>query len=228
MSKKKGLGEAAYNTLRRHIIECRIAPGAVVTQSGLRQLAELGPLRAALMRLTQEGLIRAVPRQGYVVSELTVQDAEDIMQVRIMLEREAAFLAAGRVPAAALLRIRKGFAARYEAGAAESISRWLANNRLFKLTIAEATGNAWLVRQIAGLLDQYERYVRLSHQKVDRYREMTEGAEALIVALERGDGIAARRLTEEHLVRTRDAIVQILLSSSELRQQALTMRPTAG
>ncbi len=226
--RKPGLGDAAYATLRRQIIECRIAPGSLVTQSSLRKLGGLGPLRAALMRLTQDGLIRPVPRHGYIVSGLSVKDAEDIMQVRILLEGEAAFLAAGRLAPATIARIRHGFAAEYRGGDPDSISRWLTANRQFKLYLAEATGNAWMVKQIGGLLDQYERYVRLSHQKVNRHREMTEKGEALIAALERGDGTASRLHIEDTLARTREVIVQILLSSNELRQYELSMRAAAG
>jgi DNA-binding GntR family transcriptional regulator len=77
------LGEAAYRRLRTDIVSCRLAPGQRVTE---RQLAAetgfgISPLRVALTRLNQEGLVRTLPRKGYQVAPLTPKSIGDLLDV---------------------------------------------------------------------------------------------------------------------------------------------------
>ncbi len=84
------LSEAAYRQLRQEIIACRLAPGQRLTE---RQLAEelgfgLSPVRDALTRLDQEGLVLTVPRKGYKVTPLTMGSVENLFEVWILIGPE--------------------------------------------------------------------------------------------------------------------------------------------
>src|ERR671926_456781 len=93
------LTERAYEQLRRDIISCSIPPGTEISEAQLCSQYDLGKaaVRVALTRLAHDGLVRAIPRRGYMVVPVTLQDIQDVFELRLMLEPAAARLAAGKV-----------------------------------------------------------------------------------------------------------------------------------
>lgn len=93
--------QLAYTTLRAAIIEGVHPPGARVTEQQVAASAGVSrtPVREALRRLEAEGLLRFVPHQGAFVTSWSEQDAEDIFELRAMLEGYGARLAASKATA---------------------------------------------------------------------------------------------------------------------------------
>lgn len=79
---------AAYEQLRRMIITTRLRPGERLDEGAL--MAKLGvgrtPLRDAIRTLAHEGLVEIVPRRVTIVSPITVDDLEQIFEVRLAIE----------------------------------------------------------------------------------------------------------------------------------------------
>lgn len=79
---------AAYEQLRRMIITTRLHPGERLDEGAL--MAKLGvgrtPLRDAIRTLAHEGLVEIVPRRATIVSPITVDDLEQIFEVRLAIE----------------------------------------------------------------------------------------------------------------------------------------------
>ena len=71
--------ERAYERIRHDIIRCVIAPATELSETRLCAQYNLGKasVRVALTRLSQHGLVRAIPRRGYFVMPLTLQDVHD-------------------------------------------------------------------------------------------------------------------------------------------------------
>ncbi|WP_062382941.1 GntR family transcriptional regulator [Demequina iriomotensis] len=69
------LVDRAYDLLRREILECTLAPGSQVTERSLAAQYELGlsAVRGALVRLTADNLLTAIPRVGYQVAPITLR-----------------------------------------------------------------------------------------------------------------------------------------------------------
>ncbi len=80
--------EAAANEIRRRILEGHYAGGQPLRQDLLAE--ELGvsrvPVREALVLLEAEGLIRIHPHRGAVVAALSVEDIDELVRLRVMLE----------------------------------------------------------------------------------------------------------------------------------------------
>lgn len=93
------LSEVVYRNLRRSIIRGELAQGATLSETELaRRLAvSKTPVREALSRLAQEGLLVTTPHKGAVVTNLSREDVEEIYRVRMQLEGLAARMAAERL-----------------------------------------------------------------------------------------------------------------------------------
>ena len=101
---KRSLAEQAYLELVQKIMEGRLDGGARLTEEGLCR--EFGisrtPVREALRRLAEEGLIEALPRRGYQVCRPDPEAVEELFACRAMIEPLALKSAISRIPEAKL------------------------------------------------------------------------------------------------------------------------------
>jgi DNA-binding GntR family transcriptional regulator len=214
----------AYQTIKRDIVECTLSPGSEVTERELMARYELKrvSLREALIRLSHEGLVRPVPRSGYVIAPVTIQDVEDIFDLRLMLEPQAARRAAGRVDAEALRRLDELCRAGYQPGNRKSESAFLRTNCQFHVAIASAAGNRRLKAVLAKLLEDMERLFHLGLAVRDRSVEMQHEHRSLVEALARNDAEAAERTTIEQIEAARRMVMDGILSTRWLKDVPVT------
>lgn len=84
----KTLSQGVADDLRAALLCGDYPPGARLIEAELATAYGLsrGPLREALRRLEQEGLVQYVPRRGTFVTQLSAQDREEIYSLRLVLE----------------------------------------------------------------------------------------------------------------------------------------------
>lgn len=212
------MSDQVYEAIRRDILCCTLAPGDAISEASLATRYGYGksPVRLALSRLRQEGLVYASPRRSFVVSSITLRDVHELYELRLVLEPAAARLAAGKTDVRALKKVdsicRKG----YVPGDAVSTMRFLDANRAFHLGIAEASGNLRFVRLLAQVFDETTRVMNIGLALRNRSVEMKHEHEALLAALERGDGTEAARIAEEQVMASRDMVLAALHGSAGL------------
>ena len=217
------LNDQAYDRIKHDIISCMLPPGSGISESQLGAQYGFGkaPIRMALQRLAHEGLVRAMPRRGYVVSPVTLQDIQDIFELRLMLEPQAARLAAGKVDASRLKLLDDVCRAGYRPGDIASTHRFLEANASFHVTIAQATGNHRLAHTIEALLDEMTRLLHMGLTSRDRTTEMQHEHGALVKALRRGDGTTAEQICREQIEAARDMVLAAALKSRAVMTMAI-------
>lgn len=186
----------------------RILSGSVAAGRPLRQdalAAELGiskiPLREALARLEQEGLVRAEANRGFFVRPLSAAEAEEVYALRLALEPDAAAagaLAAGeaeRHAAAAALDSLEQAIGRHSGSAA-------ALNRSFHLALVSPAGREVTAGILARLHVLSERYVRVHLEPSGRDERANEEHRHLLDRWLERDALAVAALTRDHLGRT--------------------------
>jgi DNA-binding GntR family transcriptional regulator len=211
------LGDQAYDRIKEDIVLCRFRPGADVTESGLAEHYDLGlaPIRAALSRLAQEGLVIVVPRRGYIVAPITIQNVKELFDLRLLLEPAAAKAAAGRVDVD-LLR-KTGSGPYGKRGGAHDLL-FLKDNRTFHIQIARAAGNQRMTRILESLFDEMERLLHLGLFESDREslridHEMQRSQhEALVEALAAGNAAAAEKAAIQHVEHSRQLVMRALMN----------------
>lgn len=85
---KEPLKLQAYQIIKDNIINCTYAPGAIINEELIREDINVSrtPIRDALSRLEQEGLVKILPKKGIIVSEMTVKDLNMLFESRNLVE----------------------------------------------------------------------------------------------------------------------------------------------
>lgn len=98
-----------YELVRSRIMAGHYAPGAHLTEGQLCEELDVSrtPVRAALRRLTEEGLIQTEPHRGAFVAQWTRSDVDEVFELRCILESRGAGLAAARRSADECAELRK-------------------------------------------------------------------------------------------------------------------------
>lgn len=85
----QSLAETAYRRLEEAIVTLEIEPGSALTEAQLIALVGLGrtPVREALIRLSQHGMVEILPRKGVVVADINAIDVMAALDAREVLEK---------------------------------------------------------------------------------------------------------------------------------------------
>lgn len=201
--------DAAYERIRRWILEGRLVAGTRIDERGLA--GELGvsttPVKEAIRRLELEGLVVSVPRRGTMIS-FQPHMVGEMMLIRAALEGTAARIAAEKAGAADHARIDALMAemtARTEAGDLAAVAE--ANTR-FHDTINAVAGNAWLGTLIGGL-EIYDTITRTQAlASVEEARRALGEHRAVADAIRAGDGNAAEAAMRAHVVRSATTLIE--------------------
>lgn len=219
-----GRAELAYALIKRGIITCELVPGGQVTEESLaeRYAVNRSAVRPAVKRLLQEQLVQLATPKRYTVTPITLKHAYDLFALRLLLEPEAARLAATRVTAEDLGRLHRLSEAHYQPGDRGSAERFLRANADFHTTVARASGNEMMAEIIATLLERTERLNHLAHMLGDRNEAAYHEHHELVAALAASDGAGAARIMADQIEDTREFVISALLASPSLQAVNVT------
>ncbi|MFQ5872515.1 MAG: GntR family transcriptional regulator [Dehalococcoidia bacterium] len=204
--------EAVYEALKRDILEHRYKAGEPLSEKSLAEVLGVSrtPVREALAKLHENGLITKVPRRGAFVNILSVKDIRDVFEVRMALEAMAAKLVA-EVPSPGFItkleqleRQLKRLQVRDDQGAAQASLKIGA--KLHTLIIEES-GNETL----AGILHSLQNLIEIARQPIPSHqlrKNINADLLKLIAAIKGQDATLAERLMRLHLELVMDAILK--------------------
>jgi DNA-binding GntR family transcriptional regulator len=168
------------------------ADGAVENELAAQLNVSRTPVREALFQLCREGFLEDTGR-GYRVPELSATDMEEIIELRLMIEPDAAALAVTRADAAAVRAIKREAENEAKAHRAGDVGAFIAANAALRMRLLESCGNRRVSQVLGGLDDQIQR-LRARTLTVAENRELTIAQHAkVIAALVARDGDAAAR-----------------------------------
>lgn len=208
------LSEKAYLQLRQAIVRGEVLPGDKLKMDVLQREYALSssPLREALNRLTAEGLVVSEGNRGFRVAPVSLSDLQDIINLRVVLEREAleASIAHGgdeweaRI-VAAYYRLEREEKRIYEEGVSLS-EEWSERHRDFHMAILSGGHSTRLIGLCGSLFDQAERYRRLSAIYRKTRRNKSNEHKALMEAVLSRDVTLATAKLREHVLKTAENV----------------------
>jgi DNA-binding GntR family transcriptional regulator len=193
----------AYTRVRELILSGELEPGAVINQAILaRQIGiSTTPLREALKRLKQQGLVELDAHRDARVTPLDAEEARDLLEVRRSLDPLAASLAADRRTKQDLVEMRATLE-RLEVLPSNPTFHQLVAHRRFHAALYRASHNALLVEALDGLWDTADRYRRhgLQVERSPEERARTAREHSLLLeAIVEGDGATAAEVMRAHI-----------------------------
>jgi DNA-binding GntR family transcriptional regulator len=214
----RSLQELAYHRLRADIIRGVASPGSSLQEAELSRRLGMSrtPLREAIRRLSEEGLVEVLPYRGARVVRLDGRQLHELFDVREAVEGLAARLAARRAARPHLDRTRQVLRARLR-----QVSRAGAQYRApaldFHQEIVKAAGN----RLLADVARRLYARLWLARTVSGAFRERAAGAARehleILDAIARRDGDAAERLMRQHIRRSRENLLRYLEESRRVR-----------
>ena len=184
--------QQAYFALEQRIITLELAPGALVTEKQLIELAGHGrtPVREAIQKLAWQGLVLVRPRVGLQIAEIHAGDHAEIMAVRRRLEPMAAGLVATHADADQRQAVVDCAKAMTDAAVSGDIVGFLAADKQFDLVLEQACPNHFLVAALSPM-QTHSRRLWFSQASLDKLDRSVSLHVAVIRAIHQGDTTAA-------------------------------------
>ncbi|MFH8135793.1 GntR family transcriptional regulator [Pantoea osteomyelitidis] len=190
------LGELAYLTLRRMILEKTLRSGGAVIEGRLVEELNISrtPLREALLRLEGEGLLVRTNARSYSVRFISAQEYFQTMKVRELLETEAIALSIKKIEPDIIEHIIDQVQS-LKAGQPEQ-AYWDVDDTVHTL-FAQHSGNAVLARMIEQARTQSRMFELIT--PFNRIEEDREEHLAILNAWKTGDAAAASQAVSTHI-----------------------------
>jgi DNA-binding GntR family transcriptional regulator len=206
---KPRLADQAYADVRRHIVEGSLPPGTRLVEHKLTESLGVSrtPLREALRRLEQDGLIERQSGGGLRVTELTIDDLQEIMGIRGALEGYCARLAGERITVEELDALDAAHEDATAAIRAGDLAALVAANTRFHDGIDAASRSPRCIAMINGIRDwvlSYRSEVLVDEET--RLRSYDQHAE-IIAALRSGEAAHVEQLVRDHIAEIADRLV---------------------
>ncbi|MEV0804980.1 GntR family transcriptional regulator [Micromonospora sp. NPDC050200] len=198
---KRTLAEVVTGLLRDRILDGEFPPGTQMNEVELAAYFEVsrGPLREAMQRLVQEGLLVSYPRRGIFVPALTSEDLEDIFVARQAIEREALRRVTARGVSAGLVADLEVIVARMKDAAARADKSALAALDLaFHRRLVGAAGSTRLDRLYGLIANEMRLCFRMIVDSYSDRSDLSAEHEQLLHVIASGDKSAARTLLDHH------------------------------
>ena len=203
-------GTGVFNTLREMAISYQLRPGERLSEIELatRLGVSRTPVREALTRLVTEGFLEPCTR-GFMRRPLDVQEALDLYEARMAVERECLRLALERADPAQIDEALHFLEHSRQVPAGTPVRELVALDEAFHLRIATMARNGELSRMLVSLNERI-RFIRwIDMEKVGRDSTQQEHG-AILDALRRRDAAAAQRLMDEHIALRREQVVEAI------------------
>lgn len=202
---------SVYDQIRGDILSCTLAPGLPIYEQELAQRLGVSksPVREALLRLQEQNLVEVRPRSGYRVRPLSLVEAQEMYEMRLLYERACVTRAITHASDEQIATLEGCLTQDAHMPAPD----WIALNRRFHSALATICGNARMADAATKLSDQFDRFTFVSvgrlPQPLDFSRFNNEHAE-IVAALRARDKRRAVALVRQHIEASRQRTIQAL------------------
>jgi DNA-binding GntR family transcriptional regulator len=196
---RQSTAELIAAQLRSAIMYGVLAPGTQLGEAELAARFEVsrGPLREAMQRLVQEGLLRGERHRGLFVIDLTASDVEEIYLARLAIERMACQLIMAGNRGEAVVRLSEALSKLATAADRNAMSD---ADQAFHQTLVSCSGNARLERMAQTLLVETRMCLAALQEHYPESSELVAEHQALVNAISDGDEGLLMSLIESHML----------------------------
>jgi len=211
MARETVLRQQVYEKIKHDIMTCKLAPGEPLSENQFLERFGVSktPIREALTSLVQDGLVEYTPNRGFMVTNVSVSDIQEIFEARIFIEAELFRLAVKKISDGEIDELEKQSRVEADLKKPEYAETFLESNRNFHIALAAAGRNSRLLWYYETLMNEAQRlfYMDISNHHQD-FR-WGHGHEGIIQALRNRDEEAVVTVIRETLETARKRILGI-------------------
>ncbi len=207
--RQQSLTTLVQRDIERRITAGELAPGAKLNEADLAASLGIsrGPVREAFRALEQAGLVQTAKNRGVFVRQVSLEEAEEIYEVRAALEGQIGRLAAKRATRDQVDRLRAIVKRMHASGRSRDPDAYFPLNLQFHEALAEAAANRSLAAHYRRVVNELNLYRREAIQRnVEVIPVSTQEHEAIVEAVAKGDAARAERLLYEHVINSRSRL----------------------
>ena len=212
LGKPRPVGETAYVSLREAIVRGDLYPGQRLvenTLSGQMKVSRI-PVREAMRKLEQDGLVERLEKGGFVVKDLSAEEIEETFGIRAVLESYAAALATAHMDGATVGRLEASLAAYKEAMRRGDTAKMIQCNDMLDDIIFTASGSKKLCALIGNFRDFISRYRRRLLTCPDNAVASLAEHEKILEAMSERNAEKVEALFRKHLLRGMEIVLKEL------------------
>jgi len=200
--------QAVLAELRRAILEGDLAPGSQLIQETVAESLGVSrvPVREAMRILQGEGQISYTPHRGYFVTELSLDELEEIRRIRELLEEEAVVKAMPNLRDEDVAVMAEAYQEMELTGADGDIAAMNAAHTRFHFALLSASGMTRLIRILRQLWDAADPYRAVYHGEEASRRAAQKQHAALLRAAKQRDTERAIKILHDHRQQTIDRL----------------------
>jgi len=195
------LSDQAHEAVQGMIVRGELAPGARISEPELQARLGIGrtPLREAMLRLAEQGLVSIVPQSGSFVAPIELDRVKEAQFVREHLECAIIREVAARIDFAGVQALRSNLASQRLAARSSNAEGFYALDEALHAGFAEMAGRPgvwWLIQQGKLHMDRVRRLSLPMHDQIPR---LIAQHETVVAALAQHDADAAEAALRLHL-----------------------------
>ena len=190
-----------YSDLRTELVSLRRRPGEAISEAeiALSYGVSRTPVREAILKLSDEGLLEIFPQSGIFVSRIPLAALPEAIIIRKALEETTARLAAERATSSQILTLHSIIQRQREADAAGDGNAFHHADEMFHATIAEVAGHPGIWKLIQQVKVNVDRYRLLTLPQAGRIAQVIAEHEPILRAIEAHDPAGAGIAMDIHL-----------------------------
>lgn len=204
------LNEQAYRRFKQALVTLSYKPGEYLNTAQVMNELSFGrtPVNQAIHRLANEGLLQIIPRKGVMVSPLSIDDALELIEVRLANETLCMRLASSRVTKADISELENINHRLAQAGEARDRHQMMLLDYQFHQLLAKISGNSMLADILSVLHARAQRFWSSTLSQEGHIHEVVAEHQEIINALMALDAEAAASAAEVHILSFRNALLR--------------------
>lgn len=206
------LPQRAYHTIRLAIRDLILPPGKALLEREISEALQMSrtPIREALVRLEMEGVVRLVPRRGFIVEPIEQEDLKEVYEIIKTLDGLAIEIATANATEEDLDRLDAIIEEQQIELEKEKLKEWSFLDDLFHTTIIEYANNKRLSAVIDSFADQSYRARLFTIKERPIPMHSIVEHKAMVSCMRAKDGKAASMLIQSHRRRAQKEILKVL------------------
>ncbi|WP_028402044.1 GntR family transcriptional regulator [Ectobacillus panaciterrae] len=208
---KRGfLKDHAYEMIKKLLMNGDLSPGEFLSEGYLSEQLGMSrtPIRSALQRLEYEGIVRIHPKQGIYICDTSVQQVNEVYEIRMVLETFAIRKLSHTIEQHQVQELKSILNQQYEQIKNQDLYLSLKYDTAFHLKIMEFIGNEQMFEMFKSIEEKLSFYgKKVLTKKVERLKETYEEHLLILTELEKGNTENAVHHMEEHLQKGRKTLL---------------------